>query len=58
MSGGTSSHYLNQSNLSGSEAPIYKEVGLKFSNKFGVTSDSQKQMARKENNHYNGAVQT
>ena len=51
MSGGTSSHYLNQSNLSGSEEPIYKKVSLKLSNKFGVTSDSQKQIARKEHNH-------
>ena len=41
MSGGTSSHYLSQSNLSGSEQPIYKEVSLKFSNKFAATaSDS------------------
>ena len=40
MSGGASSHYLNQSSMSGSEAPIYKEVSLKFSNRFGVTSDS------------------
>lgn len=41
MSGGASSQYLNQSNLSGSEQPIYKEVSLKFSNKFAATaSDS------------------
>ena len=41
MSGGAaSSHYLNQSSLSGSEQPIYKEVSLKFSNKFGGASDS------------------
>ena len=38
MSGGASSHYLSQSNLSGSEQPIYKEVSLKFSNKFGANA--------------------
>ena len=40
MSGGASSHLLNQSSLSGSEQPIYKTVSLKCSNKFGTTSDS------------------
>ena len=54
MSGdGTSSQYLNQSSLSGSEQPIYKEVSLKFSNKVGGTfsSESLNNGGRKENRH-------